>query len=233
MTSLLAIDANLSGVEPLGCSGPYSGRYESVCVRTDTLPASLKLQMIASQKGTTKLYISFQECTANDALFSAAWANATAADPQFQYTAKKLWIDDASNRRVEKLTDIQSTLGVSTQLFAQMLGISRAQLYKWLDPHRSIELQLASSKRIASLERLARLWRATSPAPLNPVLDEPVSDGATSRDLLTAEEIDEARIENAFRTLPQTLASQPQTLSQKMVAAGFRSRRATHLPDDE
>lgn len=231
MSNALAIDPQPATGELWGCASGYNERRDSIALRFSSRPDAI-LKMPAAHRGAKKVFVSFQDCTANDSLMSAVWANATAASSQHRPDLKAVWVDDASNRRVERLTNIQSAFGVSTQLFAQMLGISRAQLYKWMDPHRAIDLQQGSMKRLATLERLANIWSAISRAPVQSVLDEPHA-GGTLRELLIAQTLDEARIEEALSAVPKALAARPQTLSQRMRAAGFQSRRVSIPPDDE
>lgn len=211
---------------------PYSEPYARASLVTETSPESIKIHLGALH-GQTKLFVCVSDLTARDSLLNVVWRNATAACAPRGQIIERLSIEDASRRRVERLVNIQGALGVSMQLFAQMLGISRAQLYKWMDPTRDVELQQASVRRLGIVERLAKKWSVASAAPLSSVLDELTSTGKSLRETLTAPDLDEAQLDAALRSAEEAERAKPLTVSQRMRAAGFRSRRTPALPDDE
>lgn len=136
--------------------------------------------------------------------------------------------------RVDRLTAIQAALGLPTRTMAEILGISRQGLYKWLDASNDIALQGASRLRFASVERVARAWRARSSAPLAAVVHEPLASGQTIHESLVAAAIDEPAVVAAFDELIAKLQGKPKSLSQKMAEAGFTRRPLRgSIPDDE
>lgn len=140
----------------------------------------------------------------------------------------------ASTLRVERLSKIQAALGLPIQALAQVLGISRPGLYKWLDASKDITLQQASRQRIDAVERLAKLWTERSSEPLVSAAYEPLASGRTMLELLREEALNEAVVLDAFSEVIAKLQAKPKSLSQRMVEAGFTRRPSRRsIPDDE
>jgi len=136
--------------------------------------------------------------------------------------------------RVARLASVQAAFGLSTQAMASVLGITRQNLYKWLDESKDITLQEARRQRLAMIERSADLWRMRSNAPLSSVGHEPLTGGRTALELLADDALDEISIAGAFDELVGRLQGKPKSPSQKMLEAGFtRRRQGKSLPDDE
>jgi hypothetical protein len=165
----------------------------------------------------------------------AHWAEAT-SEP----LGERAWQDSrpmpsASARlRVERLAAIQAALALPIQALADVLDISRPGLYKWLDASKDIKLQETNRQRLASAERLAKLWRQRSNAPLSAVIYEPLARGRTALQMLTDEHLDEAAIIGAFDELVDKLQAKPKSLGRRMTEAGFTRRKSRRsLPEDE
>jgi transcriptional regulator with XRE-family HTH domain len=140
----------------------------------------------------------------------------------------------AARLRVERLAAIQAALGFTTQDLAAVLGLSRPQLYRWLDAADDVRLQDAKRQRLAAVERVAKAWQERSNAPLRSVAHEPLANGNTLFALLSADAIDEAALRAAFDELTAKLHAQPKTLSQRLADAGFKRRPSIRsLPSDE
>jgi transcriptional regulator with XRE-family HTH domain len=140
----------------------------------------------------------------------------------------------AARMRVERLAAIQAALGFTTQDLAAVLGLSRPQLYRWLDAADDVRMQDAKRQRLAAVERVAKAWQERSPAPLRSVAHEPLANGSTLFALLSADAIDEAALRDAFDELTAKLQAQPKTLSQRLADAGFKRRPSSRsLPSDE
>jgi len=140
----------------------------------------------------------------------------------------------AARLRVDRLTAIQASLGLPTLVMADVLGITRQGLYKWLDAAKDITLQEVRRLRFDAVERIARAWKDRSVAPLAAAVREPLASGQTVYELLSANAIDEVAIVAALDELLAKLQGEPKSLSKKMAEAGFGrrpSRRA--VPDDE
>lgn len=140
----------------------------------------------------------------------------------------------AAKLRVDRLTQIQAVLGLSIQTTAEILGVTRQGLYKWLDVTKEITLQEASRQRLAAIERLSKLWSECSKVPLASVVHESVKGGRSVLQMLTDAVLDEAAITSAFDELAKNLLSKPKSLSQRMADSGFKRRPSTRsLPADE
>ncbi len=140
----------------------------------------------------------------------------------------------ASQRRVSRLVGIQAILGLPVQTLATILRVSRPALYKWLDVEDEVQPHADNRERLMVVDRIAQKWRARSSSPLSSVAYEPLADGQTVIDMLTAGEINEGDIFGALDELVAKLQAKPTSLSQKMAEAGYSrrpSRRA--ISDDE
>ena len=138
-----------------------------------------------------------------------------------------------SQLRVERLARIQGVLGISTQDFAEILRMSRAGLYKWLDASKNIEIHEANLSRLNEIERLTSAWKKYSNAPLKPALREMLASGKTVYELLTAESIDKAATMDAFNEIAERLQTKPKSWARRMSDAGFTRRPVVRLSPDE
>ncbi|MDO8843061.1 helix-turn-helix transcriptional regulator [Methylicorpusculum sp.] len=134
--------------------------------------------------------------------------------------------------RVNRLATLQAAFGLTTQDLASVLGISRQQLYKWLDAANPIQIQEASRVRLSILERIAKEWMSRSKVPLSSVSREAVTDGKTVLAMMSADIIDETLIVDSFDELVTKLQTKPKTRSQRLREAGF-TRRTSSLPLDD
>jgi DNA-binding transcriptional regulator YiaG len=162
------------------------------------------------------------------------WAEAAKTALQRPAADAKPAPSAAARLRVERLATIQAVFGLSTLDFAQVLGLSRPGLYKWLDASKDVKLQQASLERLAVVERIARQWRERSAAPLMSVMNEPLAGGQTALSMMVADAIDEAAIVAAFDELVAMLQGKSKSRSQKLADAGFTRRpsaRALHADE--
>jgi len=136
--------------------------------------------------------------------------------------------------RTDRLAQIQSAFGFPLQTFAAVLRISRAQLYKWLDPEKGIQLQLESRSRLQQIERVASQWLVQSNAPLSLAAREPLPRGGDIIGMLSCAKFDAASIEEALRYLAAKTADLPESISERMRDRGFSRRPSFRsLPSDE
>ena len=162
------------------------------------------------------------------------WAKAANAALEKSTTEGKAAPSAAARLRVERLAAVQAALGLSTSDLAQVLGLSRPGLYKWLDASNDLRLQEASRERLAVVERIAKQWSERSASPLGTVAQEPLADGRTVLAMTTVESIDEAAVVGAFDELVAKLAAKPKSRSQKLTEAGFKRRPSSRsLPSDD
>lgn len=179
-----------------------------------------------------------KEADLNGSMIESLFANATSGTPSsvvIPFTPPKFQGHHTPEaRRVARLTEIQASLGLSMQTLAEVLQISRPQLYKWFDVGQAIRLQEESATRLNAVVQLAQAWRGRSMAPLGPWLHEQAKGGRSLLDLLTSKDLQLAEIERTFDGITGRFGQAPKSRSQRMREAGF-SRRATHrsLPSDE
>jgi len=136
--------------------------------------------------------------------------------------------------RTDRLAHIQSAFGFPLQTLAAVLRISRAQLYKWLDPEKAIELHEDSRCRLLAMENVASKWQGLTRSPLNGVAHEPLPQGGDIVSLLTRSDLRADAIDNALSQLADQIAMAPKTVSQRMHERGFGRRASIRsLPSDE
>jgi len=134
--------------------------------------------------------------------------------------------------RVDRLATLQAAFGFTTQDMASVLGISRQQLYKWLDAANPIQIQEAGRVRLSIVERIAKEWMSRSKVPLSSVSRENVAGGSSVLSMMTADIMDETVIVGSFDELLAKLQTKPKTRSQRLREAGF-TRRTSSLPLDD
>lgn len=165
----------------------------------------------------------------------ATWLKAT----KTAFTRAKDTITQQTNTspgklRVDRLVTIQTALGLPTLALAKIFNISRQGLYKWLDSSNDITMQEANHKRILSVEHLAKLWLERSKAPISTLAYEPLANGRSVVEMLSADVLVESDIAQAFDELLIKLNSKPKSLSQQLTEAGYTRRPSGRsTPDDE
>lgn len=189
-------------------------------------------------EGTAVRTVALKKADLNGSMVESLFANATSGMPSrgvVPFTqAQSQRNHTPAARRVALLTEIQASLGLSMRTLAEVLQISRPQLYKWFDDGQAIRLQGESATRLNAVKQLARAWRGRSMAPLGPWLREQAEDGRSLLDLLTCKDLQVTEIEHTFDAVTGRFGQVRKSRSQRMREAGF-SRRATHrsLPSDE
>lgn len=197
-----------------------TGARTVLIVETDTLGATSAIPTVTTEDFDVDSWSRWSKAAQEAFRKAAAVANAAPSA--------------AARLRVERLAALQAALGLSTSNLAQVLGLSRPGLYKWLDVFNDVKLQGASRERLAAVERIAKLWRERSTAPLSSVSNEPLADGRTVLAMMVADQFDEDAVLGAFDELLAKLAGKPKTRSQKLADAGFKRRpSAKSLPSDE
>lgn len=175
-----------------------------------------------------------QEQDLNGRFVDALLADATAGLTAESDTAATSVSTTPAERRVAQLMGIQASFGLPMRTLAEVLCVSRPQIYKWFDATAPIQLRGESAARLNAIERLARLWSSRTASPLAPWLQEQVSDGRSLSDLLTSDDLSLADVEHGFDTVVLRIAQAPKTRSQQMRDSGFTRRPSYRaLPSDE
>jgi hypothetical protein len=165
----------------------------------------------------------------SDTFWSLLWSAESASD-----TASHSPMQSAPRGRAERLAIIQAAFGFPMQTLARVLQVSRAQLYKWIDPQKEIQLHEESRTRLLAIEALANLWLSLSKTPLDRLARESLPEGADVLRLLSKRQLNEEAVAAAFRGLAESVVARPKTITQRMSEHGF-ARRSTprSLPSDE
>ena len=141
--------------------------------------------------------------------------------------------NSAGRMRADRLAQIQSAFAFTLQDLARVLCISRAQLYKWLDSEREIQLHEESRDRFNRIAQLASEWRTSSATPLSAVAHEPVLGGSSIVSLMAGPNLDMDLVIAALRELADRTASITPSATQGLQQRGFRRRpSARSLPSD-
>ncbi|MBI5920898.1 MAG: hypothetical protein HY847_04515 [Betaproteobacteria bacterium] len=164
----------------------------------------------------------------------ARWSEATKIWLQKPQKIKKATFSASAKLRVDRLSNLQATLGLPNLELAKSLGITRQSLYNWLDVSKEIVLQEINRDRLTAIERVANLWSTLTTVPLSSVSHEPIDNGVTILQLLSEAKVDELRIANALKNLAERLQFRAKSLGQRMAEAGYKRRpSARSLPSDE
>ncbi len=140
----------------------------------------------------------------------------------------------AARWRVERLSSLQAAFGFTIQDLAAVLGITRPQLYKWLDAANEVKLQETSRTRLSTIERIAKEWSSRAKVPLSSVSKEPLTNGGTVFSWMCADVINEGVVIGVFDELMAKLHERPKSRSQRLREAGFARRPSVRsLPSDE
>lgn len=198
------------------------------------LTAGTKVLLVSTSWPTTapELLVDLDECQTDNSW--TRWAGQAKEALQSAASTARRQTTAAARWRVERLSALQATFGFTIQDLAAVLGITRPQLYKWLDAANDIKLQEASRARLATVERIAKEWASRSKAPLSSVSKEPLLAGGTAFGLMSADVIDAAAVIGALDELIAKLHEQPKSRSQRLREAGFTRRPSVRaLPSDE
>lgn len=141
------------------------------------------------------------------------------------------WIDQAMPS-IRRAASAARVLDAATGSRREIFRISRQWLYKWLDKATDVRLQEASRARFDQIESLMQHWRGLATRPLGELMHEPLGEGATLIELLSAEALDEARVRSALDEIAQRVKVMPKSPGQRLAAKGF-VRRPTSLPSDD
>lgn len=137
----------------------------------------------------------------------------------------------AGQIRADRLAQIQAAFGFSLQDLARVLGISRAQLYKWLDSEREIQLHEESRNRLSQILELASDWRGLSPLTLNTFAHEPVPGASDIVSLMSQQDLNMGTLRIGLHHLASRTT--PRTATEQLGERGFRRRQsASSLPSD-
>jgi transcriptional regulator with XRE-family HTH domain len=136
----------------------------------------------------------------------------------------------ATNRRHDldastQIRQIRAFLGLSTTQLSEVLLISRPALYAWING--VAEPRARNRDRLARIYKLATYWRNLSSEALSSYFGVGVEDRETLMTLLTAGDIDSARLIDLF----ERLAAGELGPASAPIANRLRSRGYALLPD--
>lgn len=202
--------------------------------RVTALTADTKVMQVSMSWPTTapELFADLDEyCPENS---WTRWAGQTKEALQNAASTVRRQTTAAARWRVERLSALQAAFGFTIQDLATVLGITRPQLYKWLDAGNPTQPQEANRARLATVERIAKEWTSRSKAPLSSVSKERLTTGGTVFTLMSADVINDAAVIGAFDELIAKLQEKPKSRSQSLRERGFTRRPSVRShPTDE
>lgn len=198
------------------------------------LTAGTKVMLVSTSWPTTapELHVDLDEYHAENSW--TRWAGQAKEALQNAASTARRQTTAAARWRVERLSALQAAFGFTIQDLAAVLGITRPQLYKWLDAANPTQPQEANRARLATVERIAKEWTSRSKAPLSSVSKEPLTTGGTVFTLMSADVINDAAVIGAFGELIAKLQEKPKSRSQHLREVGFTRRPSVRShPTDE
>lgn len=197
-------------------------------------PVNVAGNVAAHRAGCGTIYVATERDDAYidaspDSLWNLVWREKPVSP-----TASPAPPHSSTQARTERLALIQAAFGFPLQKLSRVLRISRAQLYKWIDPQKEIQLHDMSRSRLTAIEGLAKLWLSLSVTPLDALDREMPTEGMTVLRLLSKRRLDEDAVAEAFRCLVESMVARPKTITQQMREHGFKRRSTPRsLPSDE
>jgi Transposase len=189
-------------------------------IHAQRITSSLVIIQTEAPAYTGSSLLGFLKC-----MYTTGFSSVVAPRPSLMRSAAEL--------RAERLSYIQSAFEFPIQTLAQVLRISRAQLYKWLDREKEIHLHENSRDRLIALEELASFWLSLSKTPLSSVAYEPLPGGGNITNLLSENDLNIVAVQVAMRTLADTAGVAPKSITQQMHERGFKRRpSARSFPSD-
>jgi len=96
----------------------------------------------------------------------------------------------------EKLAGIRRYLSLNATELAKVLNVGRPTVYSWATA--PVAMHSKHRERIEAIYQLGRQWRALSSDPMGNSVREPLSNGRTMVDLLSADKLDSVGITKAM-----------------------------------
>jgi transcriptional regulator with XRE-family HTH domain len=126
----------------------------------------------------------------------------------------------------EKIAGIRQYLSLTMTDLAAVLQVGRPTAYAWVGGAVAA-VQNKHRARLDHVYKLAREWREISSRPLDRVVSEPLGGGVKLIDLLTADDLDDAAIRNAFAEVKILQDRAARRLTVREVAAKTGVKLAT------
>ena len=129
----------------------------------------------------------------------------------------------ASIIRATGLGVLRTAFGLTLSELAEVCRVSRPQLYRWVDPHDEVALQMENRDRLNTLCDLADKWMARGLGALDQIRHAPVVAKRSLIDLLRAAELELPKIEKALDQIATRIKAAPSAY-EKLRSRGLKTR---------
>lgn len=128
----------------------------------------------------------------------------------------------------ERVSEIKAAFGLTISQLAQVLQVQRQTIYDWIDEDNPPQVQGKKGERLAAIQRLAVQWNALCQWPAGKGVATYSVDGDTLLDVLSADVLDEARLQRVMRGLSEQVKAEWQRKEE--CSFGEQARRRGFQP---
>lgn len=143
-------------------------------------------------------------------------------------TAKDTAPAPVAQSPAERVSQIKAAFGLTISQLAQVLQVQRQTIYDWVDEENPRQIQEQKRERLAAIQRLANQWNALCPWPAGKGVAAYSVDGDTLLDVLSADVLDEARLQRVMRGLSEQVKAERQRREER--SFGEQARRRGFQP---
>lgn len=124
----------------------------------------------------------------------------------------------------ERVTAIKAAFGLTISQLAKVLGVERQTIYDWMDEEHPRQIQGYKQKRLAAMQRLAVQWNQLCPWPTGKGMATYAVDGDTLLELLSADALDETRLQTVMRGLSEQVKAEWKRKEERSLAHRLRKQ---------
>jgi transcriptional regulator with XRE-family HTH domain len=156
--------------------------------------------------------------------------SATTPDPGIsRSTATDTMPAPAVQSLAERVSAIKAAFGLTISQLAKVLRVERQTIYDWMDEENPRPLQVQKQERLAAIQRLAIQWNKVCQWPAGKgIATYTTVEGDTLLDLLSADVLDEARLQPVMRGLSEQVKGEWQCREER--SFGEQARRRGFQP---
>lgn len=134
----------------------------------------------------------------------------------------------AAQSLAERVSAIKAAFGLTISQLAQVLQVQRQTIYDWMDEDNPPQVQGKKGERLTAMQRLAVQWNRLCQWPAGKGMATYTVEGDTLLDLLSADVLDEARLQTVMRSLSEQVKAEWQRREER--SFGEQARRRGFQP---
>ncbi len=124
----------------------------------------------------------------------------------------------------ERVSAIKAAFGLTISQLAKVLRVERQTVYDWMDEENPRPPQTQNRERLAAIQRLAVQWNRLCQWPAGKGIATYTVDSDTLLDLLSADALDEARLQPVMRGLSEQVKAEWQHKEERSFGEQARRR---------